>query len=173
MDFIIIYSNYSQACAELFTLYPNLYTKGICADHKTMRAMLSEKLNVLVVPTLLVVTPNDIIQRVIGLDDIKNWLWLTSTQIDSVRMEAPDESQEPQQPMVTTRSEPMVSSAAVTPMDASEQMVTNLGNLQDDLMPPSQDMSHALKSNISIKSTAEELQRERDHYMETLKQQQR
>lgn len=141
MDLILIYSSYSTACSELFQLFPNLKAdKGIQADTKDMREWLEKRLKIIVVPTLLVTSDKQIFQRIVGLEPIKNWLWITFNQSEM----PPVESDIP-----------------------SKQQTTTL-QFEDELMPPPMpdeapplESTYKLKTG-SVKAAAEELARERE-----------
>lgn len=94
MDFLLIYSDYSQACGQLFQMYSNLKeTKGLCADTTYMRELLLTELKVTAVPTLLVIDQEKVLQRVIGIDNIKNWLWMISNDINAISSDTPPDQE--------------------------------------------------------------------------------
>ncbi len=164
MDFIIIYSKYSHACVNLFELYPSLQSKGVCVDEKQLRLRIMKDLNITVVPTLLVVDTTRIIQRIIGLENIKIWLWATSTQIDTIRAEVDTPTN------IETTELRVPSNEHVTSLDVESGNAISQSDVE---ILPSQDINYSLKSSVSIKSVAEEMQRERESFMDDQKKNRR
>lgn len=139
MDFLVVYSDYSEACRKLFEIYPKLKeTKGLCADCGFIRKCLIDDVKVSAVPTLLVTDNEKILQRIVGAEGIKNWLWIISNDINQVS-------------------------------DPPENAV-----FEDELMPPKeagqtildvQPEIPQLKKPHSLKNAAEEMQREREIFL--------
>ena len=77
MDYLILYSNHSEACATLFDMFTNLQDlKGVCVDDPAIRSGVMRSLHVTVVPTLLLISRRQVLQRIIGLEHIRNWLMI-------------------------------------------------------------------------------------------------
>ena len=62
--------------------------KSVSIDSRQAREYI-DKLKISVVPTLLVVSDDKILQRILGKDAIKHWLLLTTYQVDNVNGETP------------------------------------------------------------------------------------
>lgn len=137
MDFLIVHSNYSDACNKLFEEYPKLReTKSICADSAPIRKIIIDDMKVTAVPTLLVLGDKTVLQRIIGSDAIKNWLWIVSNDINQVSEPAATETFE-------------------------DDMMPPIGQTILEDVPEIPQM----KKTNSLKNTAEEMQRERDLFI--------
>jgi hypothetical protein len=146
----------------LFGLYPGIASKGVCADTTRIRELLARDLKIITVPVLLVLSSSSrqILQRVVGLESIKNWLWVTFNNSETIQEHEPALQDVPIQPMpmpMSMMSEPLAQMNQPEP--AIEQGRTSL--FQDDLLPPSETV-YALKGSTSLKAAAEELQRQRE-----------
>lgn len=143
MDLIVIYSNYSPACRELFELFPHLTEKAVCADNAAFRGVVTEQLKVAAVPTLLVVEESTILRRVVGVDRIRNWLWMLSNEIEPPQAPPPSPSLLPAQ--------------------------VEMGEGKTNLFPSDEIMPQVMKPAAgSVKSMAEEMQREREQQLKSL-----
>lgn len=156
MDFLVIYSNYSNACGELFQLYPNLRdSKGVCADNKDLRELIINDLKIAAVPALIVIDDKNILQRIIGIDRIKTWLWSISNEVDNATSRTNQETFDQDIPEITD--------------------ISNQSQFVDDILPPEQNEilpeanPRMLKPpSGSVKSLAEEMQREREQLMKNV-----
>lgn len=147
MDYILFYSRFSPHSQALIAQFTNITDKAVCVDSSQSRAHLAE-LGVVSVPTLLVVSGDEIIQRVVGADSIRVWLMMTVYHADTLvgpagAPAAPD-------------AEP-VAAPAVTVVEI------------DDLLPPPEEYPISQKESVNVKQVAEELQRARDRFIDDTK----
>jgi hypothetical protein len=158
MDFLVVYSNYSTACNELFQLYPNLKdTKGVCADNSALREVIVGDLKIAAVPALLVIDDEKILQRVIGVERIRNWLWMVSAEIGSAAAPAQEIYTEPADISAEFMDDIMPSSM---PSFDPSQMTAQIPS------PEYGDHTKMLKpAPGTVKNRAEEMQREREQLM--------
>jgi hypothetical protein len=166
MDFIILYSKYSERCEALFNEIPLLAEKAFCIDNKRARQVLNKlPCKVYGVPTLLITDGMDKLLKVIdGYDDIKSWFILTTYSL-------------------TPKARPEQSSFVDLPHTSSQTMsvpgISGVPEMRDELMPNDDNftslddliMDNTAASNkadrvIGVKATAEQLQRERESYIE-------
>ena len=143
MDLILLYSQHSDFCMKLADEFPNIMDRAVSVDSSQSREI-ADHLSVSVVPTLLVVAQDKIIQRVIGYYEIRNWLGLTSLQVDNA---VRDEEPPPQQ------------------MGPERPTETSI----DDLLPPSshdmelpREAEMARTKPASLREAADAMKRERE-----------
>jgi hypothetical protein len=167
MDFIVVYSEFSNACRQLFELYPNLKdNKGLCADSEYIRSILFSQLKVSAVPTLLVVDSSNVLQRVIGIDAIRNWLWIIFNEVESLKGLSAAESVEEERPEAAADNSGIQELSQNAPLQI-EAGQTSL--FEDDLLPsspppaPMEEVKRA--TNGTVKNLADELQREREMFL--------
>ncbi len=170
MDFIVVYSEFSNACRQLFELYPNLKdNKGLCADSEYIRSILFSQLKVSAVPTLLVVDSSNVLQRIIGIDAIRNWLWIIFNEVESLKGLSAAESVEEERPEAVDDNGGIQELSQNAPIKI-EAGQTSL--FEDDLLPssppaPSPSPIEEVKraTNGTVKNLADELQREREMFL--------
>lgn len=153
MDFILFVSKYSEHCGALLQEIPLLQDKLVCVDNVECRARLRGlSYQVRRVPTLFVTDGiNKIIKVLEGVQEIRNWFLLVTYSMSSPQLE-PQQQQHQQ-------------------AEVSEDF-----NYVDELLPPStalvgsdEPSDYILKGTKTgdVKSLAEELQRDRESFLET------
>jgi len=73
MDYILFYSNYSPSSLKILQEFPQIMTKSVSVDSLQIRDYV-KKINIMSVPTLVVLLNTKIVDRVIGHEDISTWL---------------------------------------------------------------------------------------------------
>lgn len=157
MDFIVLYSKYSNRCKYLFEEIPLLADKGVSIDSPEARKnILLLPCKITRVPTLLITDGvSSVIKTVEGAENIKNWFILTTYSM----------SAEP----------PAVEEIAIQPRETVDHLMppTMTGSTSlDSLLIDDEEVEDAdiysLKSDktMNTKSLAETLQRERESFLE-------
>lgn len=165
MDFIILYSKYSDRCEALFNEIPLLAEKAFCIDNKRARQVLNRlPCKVYGVPTLLITDGmNKLLKVIDGYDDIKSWFILTTYSL-------------------TPKAQPEQNSFMSLPQESPQTMsissISGVPEIRDELMPNDDNFtslddlimdntaSNKADRVVGVKATAEQLQRERDSYIE-------
>lgn len=147
MDFILLYSKYSTYCSYLFQEIPLLTEKAVCIDNPAARLMISKlPYKIKSVPALLITDGMDNILKVIeGAEQIKNWIILTTYSLSS-----------PPENMPEKIEQPLLSSE-----------INHTPIYEDELLPPSEDYTLKTEKVAGVKNLAEELQRQRDSFIES------
>lgn len=124
MDYVIFYSNFSSSCAKLFQEFPQIMTKAVSVDSLQMRSYL-KTINIVCVPTLVVILNNKIVDRIVGDQDISNWLTQMVYQASRIQpTEGPVESVESAESVESV--EYSESTELVQPVELEEESVTKL-----------------------------------------------
>lgn len=89
MDYILIYSEYSQSSRKLVEEYPHILQKSISVDSLEMRYIIKQ-FDIISVPTLIIFNNNNIIDRIIGYYDIVQWLMRFLYQANILQNEVQD-----------------------------------------------------------------------------------
>lgn len=157
MDFIVLYSKYSERCEALFTEIPLLAEKAFCIDSKAGRIAVKKlPCKIYGVPTLIITDGLKKILKVIeGYDGIKSWFLLTTYSLTPASFRSGSAGVE--QP-VYEEQQPLLPPDDLMP---NEENFTSL----DDLFIESGPSNKADKVN-GVKAMAEQLQRERDSFLE-------
>jgi hypothetical protein len=91
MDYILFYSEYSRSCQYLIQQFPDLLKKSVSIDSIGLEDYL-KKLKIVSVPTLLIVlessTKTSIVDRIVGYEEIYNWLITTLYRMNQVEYQA-------------------------------------------------------------------------------------
>jgi hypothetical protein len=147
MDILFFYSTSSPASMQLLQDIPQLIEKGISVDSEAVRQHMN-RLKIYDVPTLLVITNQRVLHRVIGYMEIKYWVASTGLLVDQI-------ATGPKQP-----------SPQPPPRQPSQRQATSI----DDLLPPEEFENIPVETTpppqqgppASIRNIAEQMQRERD-----------
>jgi len=116
MDYILFHSQYSPSSKKLLEEFPSISEKAVSVDSEGMRRYM-KRINIVCVPTLILILNNKIVDRIVGVDKISNWIMVTlyrasQLQPGGVAESEPDEShQQPQyvpQAVQQSQSEKMV-----------------------------------------------------------------
>lgn len=76
MDYICFYSKYSNKCKQLLDEFPFLHQKSVCVDNIQIREAARE-LKIVAVPTVAMTYRDRILERVVGTDEIEQWVYTT------------------------------------------------------------------------------------------------
>lgn len=84
MDYLLFYSQYSSSSQKVLEDFPSLMEKSISVDSKQIRMYL-KNLSIVSVPTLVLILHDKIIDRIIGYENIVDWLNITIYRTDQIR----------------------------------------------------------------------------------------
>ena len=185
MDYLLFYSQYSSSSQKVLEDFPSLIEKSVSVDSKQIRMYL-KNLSIVSVPTLVLILHDKIIDRIIGYENIVDWLNITIYRTDQIRnvnveqeeieqfmetRQSPQQlqSQQLQSQQIPQQSQqiPQQSQQIPQPQQQQQQNATEYTNLDDllleDVETPSEDI-HITRSstNNSLLKVAEELKKERD-----------
>lgn len=179
MDFILFYSQFSNASRKLIEEYPSLTEKSVSVDSSQIRNII-KNMSIVCVPTLLLHNNGKIVERIIGYEDIVSWItiYLYNTQKFTQNQLMEDESINiPQQVSsnINQNFQSQQSSQEEFIDDENPQISQNSQQQTslDDLVLEDRDESdyHITRSgsgNGSLLKVAEEMKKERDN-SETLR----
>ena len=178
MDYLLFYSQYSSSSQKVLEDFPSLIEKSVSVDSKQIRMYL-KNLSIVSVPTLVLILHDKIIDRIIGYENIVDWLNITIYRTDQIRnvnveqeeieqfMETRQSPQQLQSQQLQSQQIPQQSQQIPQPQQQQQQNETEYTNLDDllleDVETPSEDI-HITRSstNNSLLKVAEELKKERD-----------
>lgn len=155
MDYILFYSNYSQACKSLLDEFPTLIQKSVKIDSLEIYTYV-KKIHIESVPTLIVFINNKIIDRIIGSDDIKNWLLTLiyrTNSLQEVEQQPISQPQPPQQQYHEQQEEDTLTSLEDLELTDEKEPEENI--------PNDKYISSGVGGSSAIK-LAEEMRRERE-----------
>ncbi len=109
MDYILFHSQYSPSSKKLLEEFPSISEKSVSVDSEGMRRYM-KRINIVCVPTLILILNNKIVDRIVGVDKITNWIMVTlyrasQLQPGGVVESEPDESPQQYVPQVVQQSQ--------------------------------------------------------------------
>ena len=169
MDYILFYSEYSRSCQYLIQQFPDLLKKSVSIDSIGIEEYL-KKLKIVSVPTLLIVLESpiktSIVDRIVGYEDIHNWLITTLYRMNQVEYQ-PEQYSSDQ----VSSNQMDYTDYTQTSQQQDLESTTNLDTLyledltEGDQPQASQDQEvhTAVKTGgVSTMKLAEEMKRERE-----------
>ncbi len=156
MDFLLFHSKLSKHCKQLLEEVPLLSEKAICVDSAECRKVIAAlPYRVERVPTLLIVDGVcKIIKVVEGYQDIKNWFLLTTYSMSSGQQIPFEQEEEPD--MYEPQDELLPPS----------EMVESSTPIGEQTRAEEDDVVLKVDKVEGVKSLAEELQRQRESFLE-------
>ena len=165
MDYILFHSQYSSSSKKLLEEFPSLFEKSVSVDSKQIRMYLKD-LAIVSVPTLVLILHDKIVDRIIGYENIINWLHITIYRTEQIRnieteYEQEIENNAPINPQINVPLN-------VSEDDGNVENITEHTSLDDlvieDLGPSTDEKLHITRSsgNTNLLKVAEELKKQRD-----------
>lgn len=179
MDYLLFYSQYSNASQKLLDEFPSLMEKSVSVDSLQMREYL-KKIAIVSVPTLILILNEKIVDRIIGYENISDWLNISIYRMNQLNNSVING--EMTQPVETVNDEPMMVQHEDIKDDISfrtnhtnQTNHTNHTNLDDlileDEIPKNEDIhiTRSSQGSDNLLKLAEEMKRERENTTKDMK----
>jgi hypothetical protein len=153
MDYILFHSQYSPSSRKLIEQFPSISEKTVLVDSVAMRAY-AKRLHIICVPTLVVILNNKIIERIVGYENIYNWLVVTIYRVNKLQNIQED---------VEPELEPPIQQVEPTSPDM-QNTTTSLDNLVLEDLEEERVTPHVpIGTGVSTLQLAEAMKKERDN----------
>ena len=124
MDYILFHSRYSPSSQKLVEQFPSIVEKAVLVDSTAMRAY-AKRLHIICVPTLVIIMDNKIIERIVGYENIQNWLIVTIYRVNKLQ----PSDDEPMQQESIAYEEPVMQKQKLSNSQQSNTESTSLEDL--------------------------------------------
>lgn len=157
MDYILFHSQYSPSSRKLFEQFPSLNEKAVSVDSMAMRAY-AKRLHVICVPTLVVILNNKIIERIVGYENVYNWLVVTIYRVNKLQnIQEPETDEISEEQPTIFQEQPPESPDMQRTTTSLDQLV--LEDLEEERATP-----HVpIGTGVSTLQLAEAMKKERDN----------
>ena len=157
-DFILFYSKYSPISCKLLEEFPALSEKSVSVDSVPIRKIL-KKFVVTSVPTLILILNNNIVDRIIGYENVSNWLHLYVYRVNHLTNSTENDEQ-----MFVQEDEPTYNDESVVAEPQNISGSDGKTSLDDLILEESQEEVHITKATpVNLLKMAEEMKKERDN----------
>jgi hypothetical protein len=161
MDYILFHSQYSPSSRKLIEQFPPISEKAVLVDSVAMRAY-AKRLHIICVPTLIVILNNKIVERIVGYENIYNWVVVTLYRVNKLQSlndpEPEEERISEQQPTRVYAEEQPVSPDVVNTTTSLDKLV--LEDVEEERVTPHVPIG---SGGVSTLQLAEAMKKERDN----------
>lgn len=161
MDYILFHSQYSTSSQKLIEQFPSILEKAVLVDSMAMRAY-AKRLHIICVPTLIIIMDNKIVERIVGYENIHNWLVVTIYRVN--KLQPIEESQPPPEIEYEESQQPMVQKSNLhSPPESTSLEDLILEDIKEE-QPPMMERPHVqMGMGTNTLQLAEAMKKERDN----------
>lgn len=168
MDYILFHSQYSSSSVKLIEEFPSIVEKGVLVDSIAMRNYVKQ-LRIVCVPTLVVILDNKIVERIMGFENVRNWLIVTIYRVNKLQPLEPEPEPEMEYARTFVQSEePM--SQPIQEREPQQESTTSLDNLiLEDVVEERDTTTPHVQMGLGANTMqlAEAMKKERDNNLDS------